>query len=328
MKDPLISVVIPIYNVEKYLCKCIDSVINQTYKNIEVVLVNDGSPDNCFNICEEYRKLDKRIKVIHKENSGLSDARNKGLENTTGDYIIFLDSDDYWSDNNALRELVNQINEVQADLIIFGYRKYYEDINKFGKECFKCDRSTLLNSKNQLNYLMKHRCYESSSWNKVIRREILIDNNILFRKGVLCEDIEWSAKLAMNIKKYDYYQNNFLVYVQRKNSITKSKVLDIINDLFNNIKICVEIIENQKNIEFDIKKEINNYIAFQYSTLLVYLGKVNIGNNDAILKEIKKYRYLLRYGFDNRVKIIYYTSNILGIYITAKLLNLYHKFRR
>ena len=93
--EKLISIVLPIYNVEKYIEKCMDSVLNQTYKNIEVILVDDGSPDRCPKICEEYAKKDNRIKVVHKENGGLSDARNAGIKVANGEYITFIDSDDY-----------------------------------------------------------------------------------------------------------------------------------------------------------------------------------------------------------------------------------------
>ena len=91
-----ISIIVPIYNVEKYIRKCIESIINQTYRNIEIILVDDGSPDNCGKICDEYAKKDSRVKVIHKKNGGLSDARNKGTEVATGEYIMYVDSDDYW----------------------------------------------------------------------------------------------------------------------------------------------------------------------------------------------------------------------------------------
>ena len=90
-----ISIIIPVYKVEKYLDKCVESVVNQTYKNLEIILVDDGSPDNCPKMCDEWAEKDKRIKVIHKENGGLSDARNFGIEKATGDYLMFLDSDDY-----------------------------------------------------------------------------------------------------------------------------------------------------------------------------------------------------------------------------------------
>ena len=104
--EPLISVIVPIYNVEKYLYECVDSIINQTYKNLEIILVDDCSPDNCAKICDEYAKRDKRIKVIHKGNGGLSDARNVGMNASSGEYLIFVDSDDYMT-NNGVEYLYN-----------------------------------------------------------------------------------------------------------------------------------------------------------------------------------------------------------------------------
>ena len=95
--NSLISVIVPIYNVEKYLDKCVDSIINQTYKNLEIILVDDGSPDNCPQMCDDYAKKDSRIRVVHKENGGLSDARNAGMKVATGEYVSFIDSDDYIS---------------------------------------------------------------------------------------------------------------------------------------------------------------------------------------------------------------------------------------
>ena len=99
MNKEVISIVVPIYKVEKYIKKCIDSIIEQTYKNLEIILVDDGSPDGCAKICDEYAKKDKRIKAIHKENGGLSDARNVGIDISTGKYICFVDSDDYIENN-------------------------------------------------------------------------------------------------------------------------------------------------------------------------------------------------------------------------------------
>ena len=95
MENPLISVIVPIYNVEEYLNRCVESIVNQTYQKLEIILVDDGSPDNCPRMCDDWAKKDSRIKVIHKENGGLSDARNAGMKITTGEYISFIDSDDY-----------------------------------------------------------------------------------------------------------------------------------------------------------------------------------------------------------------------------------------
>ena len=120
-KEPLISVIIPVYKVEKYLKRCIDSVINQTYKNLEIILVDDGSPDNCPKICDDYSKKDKRIKVIHKKNGGVSAARNKGLKLSNGDYIVFVDSDD-WLEYNFVEEMLTNLRKNKVDYFFVLYQ--------------------------------------------------------------------------------------------------------------------------------------------------------------------------------------------------------------
>ena len=112
------------------LAECVDSVLGQNYPNFEVILVDDGSPDRCGTICDEYARRDNRVKVIHKENGGLSDARNAGLAVASGDYVLFLDSDDYWKDSGVLGRLAERISLTNADLLNFSYRKYYEDTGK------------------------------------------------------------------------------------------------------------------------------------------------------------------------------------------------------
>ena len=124
--EDLISIIIPVYKVEKYIYKCIDSVLNQTYKNLEIILVDDGSPDKCPEICEEYAKKDNRIKIIHKKNGGLSDARNAGLKVATGKYIGFVDSDDY-IEKDMYQVLYNNIIKTNSDISIVNLKEVKEN---------------------------------------------------------------------------------------------------------------------------------------------------------------------------------------------------------
>ena len=122
----LISVVLPIYNVEKYLKRCLESVVNQTYKNLEIILVNDGSTDSCLQICEEYAKCDNRIKLINKKNSGLGMARNTGIDNANGEYICFFDSDDYIK-LDTIEKLYRKIEKEMPEIICFGFNRVSTD---------------------------------------------------------------------------------------------------------------------------------------------------------------------------------------------------------
>lgn len=121
-EEPLISVIVPVYNVEKYLDKCVDSIVNQTYKNLEIILVDDGSPDNCPKMCDNWAKKDKRIKVIHKENGGVSSARNVGIDNAKGEYIGFVDSDD-WTEKKYIQKLYEVLIQENADIALCGYNR-------------------------------------------------------------------------------------------------------------------------------------------------------------------------------------------------------------
>ena len=122
-----ISVVIPVYSVAKYLPECVNSVLNQSYEHIEIILVDDGSADESPAICEHYATSYPNVKVIHKENGGLSDARNQGIKSATGEYIAFLDGDDFWDDQEALVQLVERLNITGADVLNFCFKKYFED---------------------------------------------------------------------------------------------------------------------------------------------------------------------------------------------------------
>ena len=134
--DDLISVIIPVYNVEKFIDRCINSLINQTYKNLEIILVDDGSPDNCPGLCDDWAKKDNRIKVVHKQNGGLSDARNAGLERSTGDYIMFVDSDDF-VDETICEVLLNDLKNNDADFSMCGVEicNDYSANSKNKKKC-------------------------------------------------------------------------------------------------------------------------------------------------------------------------------------------------
>ena len=212
----LFSIVVPVYKVEEYLEKCVTSVLEQTFPDFELVLVDDGSPDNCPQICDEYLEKDSRIKVIHKINGGLSDARNAGLDATCGEYVIFLDSDDYWDDKDALLKMQKILLGRSVDVLTWRFKKYSEDtktlievgddVAEQDEECF----GTLLKSRN----------FTVSAWTKSIKRSIFEEHGLRFEKGVLSEDIEWCARLVSVAETIVPSNLDFYIYRQRAGSIT------------------------------------------------------------------------------------------------------------
>lgn len=220
---PLISIIVPVYKVEKYLRKCIDSILQQTLKDFELILVNDGSPDSCGSICDEYAKVDSRIRVIHKKNGGLSDARNSGIEIAQGRYLGFIDSDDY-IENDMYEVLYNNIVSNNADIAVCGYYDCYKNTiiprGNSGKISIK-------NTEESVEMLKK---MLPVAWNKLYKREIFKD--IRYPYGKFNEDTFIIIDILMNCKKMVYIDIPKYYYLKRKNSIMKNsfnvKQLDII----------------------------------------------------------------------------------------------------
>lgn len=215
MKD-LISVIVPIYQVEDYLIECLDSIINQEYTNLEIILVDDGSKDKCPKICDDYKLKDNRIKVIHKPNGGLSDARNAGLEIAKGKYICFVDSDDVLN-KNFIMTLYNNIKTTDADISICDFLsiKTISDISddNITNNLKLYTKEEILN-----DFYKKQSLRLVLAWNKLYKREIW--NNIRYPKGKVHEDEFVIHYILDNINKLVISDSKLYYYRQRENSIT------------------------------------------------------------------------------------------------------------
>lgn len=212
--QPLISVIVPIYKVEKYLCKCVDSIINQTYNNLEIILVDDGSPDNCPKICDEYAKKDCRIKVIHKENGGLSDARNLGMRITTGEYISFIDSDDYIS-NDFIETLYTVVKAENSDIVECNIVRF-DDGTTPVIEKENCGINSFSTEKG-LSLLIAENKFHQHVWNKLYKSEFAL--KIPFAKGKLNEDEFWTYQIFGQADKVTKINKSMYFYLQRSGSI-------------------------------------------------------------------------------------------------------------
>lgn len=201
MDTPLISIIIPVYNVEPYLRRCLDSVVNQTNANLEIILVDDGSPDNCPKICDEYAAKDERIVVIHKENGGLSDARNVGTEQANGDYIYYLDSDDELP-LDAIQSLSNHLESNPDAEIIVGKMHCPQKESMYKHQLFDYDY-TFENNIDFRRYCSSGiNIFPVNACNKLIRRAFIQKNNLVFMKGIIHEDELWAfqvSKVAKNV---------------------------------------------------------------------------------------------------------------------------------
>lgn len=243
MRNPKITVVVPIYNVEKYLAECLNSIIKQTFKDWECVLVDDGSIDNSGDICEIYVQKDSRFKVIHKKNGGLSSSRNVGLEVAKGEFISFIDSDD-WIDKNFLSSLYNTIIKYDSDVVSCGYIKEYVSFRhrkKLTKEII------LLEGKEIIEEFIKDEIMPNYAWNKLYKRKILTSG---FPEGKVYEDIYAMTSWFDNIRKFAVIPDILYHYRMRRGSITKCKDSSLLFDYIEAILIRAEQIQLLLGDEF------------------------------------------------------------------------------
>ncbi len=257
--DSLISVIVPVYNVEKYLRRCVDSIINQTYKNLEIILVDDGSPDNCGAICDEYANKDSRVKVIHKVNGGLSDARNAGLDICQGQYIGFVDSDD-WIELDMYETLYNFMVKENLDVAMCCAQQIYDD-GRIIK--LKADFAPgIITDKNELISIIVNGGFEVVVWSKLFSKKVMRGST--FKKGKIHEDkyfvFSWLDKTerfgCLNVSKYYYFKHD--------GSITdfkhfKSEFVDLAEAAEYNYQVIKE--RYPKSIEIGVYGLLLSYIA-------------------------------------------------------------------
>ena len=265
--QPKVSVIMPVYNVEQYLPKCLASIVNQTLNDIEIICVNDGSTDNCPKILEEFKSKDDRIKIINKENGGVSIARNAGLEIASGEYIGFIDADDY-IDENFFELLYNEAKENDADVACGGIKREND-----GQTHFFINYSQMVITNDIYDKINFSKIVQFSFvWNKIFRHSFLKENELKFMPNVNFEDIIFSAQFTMKSDILVCVPNTFYHYVKRNESISQHMdIFDIRNDMlyslkfmcnyfkeagidFNKLPVLSEIYQRVRN-EKVIKKE-------------------------------------------------------------------------
>ena len=219
----LVSVIIPIYNTDKYLDKCLNSIINQTYKNIEIILIDDGSTDNSLDICKKYEHVDNRIKLLSTENKGVSSARNLGIKYSTGEYIIFIDSDDF-IELNMIESLYTNIKNVDISIC-----NYYKVKNNKKTKNLSIKYDGIIDNNKFFKYLFEDNTYGGYLWNKLIRKNVL--EGCLFDEKInYMEDLIFLAQVSKNCYKVYYKSDLFLYnYVLRENSLISNQKINELN---------------------------------------------------------------------------------------------------
>ena len=317
-----VSFVIPVYKVEQYLDRCVKSIVGQTYRNIEVILVDDGSPDSCPSLCDKYAVEDSRIKAVHKENGGLSDARNYGTKYATGDYLIYVDSDDFWMHNDDLEKLVQiAIENPSVDFINFNCSYYYSDRDSYSAWTLYDEQLSKPKEKNEaVKLLTSTSSMAMSACMKMMKRKFVIDHKLTFIKGQLSEDIPWFINLLDYCKKCMFVNLNVYAYRQGvSGSITNNIGLKNIDSLINIVETELRNI-NKRSFNKEAKDCIMSFLAYEYSIILGYLQFLDKRIAKGRYEYLKQYQYLLKYTQDPKVKKVNFVYRLFGLKITTLLL--------
>ena len=229
-EHPLISVIVPVYKVEKYLDRCISSIVSQTYHNLEIILVDDGSPDCCPQMCDRWARQDERIQVIHQKNKGLSEARNVALGTCIGEYILFVDSDD-WIAPDLCEKVSEKIKNTGADVVVFGYRRSLANTYKTISDRRLFGDSRMINGKEAVSMLVNDEL-NFAVWTRIYRKYLFSD--IRFPEGKYFEDVPVSYQVMKKAEKVYLWNKDFYYYEKRCDSIIEAEDQERMKDLLEN----------------------------------------------------------------------------------------------
>lgn len=308
--DKKVSMILPIYNVEDYLEKCVESVRNQTYKNLQIILVDDGAKDSCPHICDRLAQEDSRIKVIHKENGGLSSARNAGYKAADGDYLMYIDSDDVIKPD-IVEKCIVRARQENADMVIFGYEKV-DEIGHVLETCTWGDK--VLNHNEMIEYLYEGITQMSFgyAWNKLYKKSVLDESGVLADSEIIDrEDLVYNMELLPYLRKVVYLDYAGYEYLQRNSSLLHNSNLA-------RLKGIEYFVRRMKNIDTGNKeanKKVFNMNVLHYLSDCIIknvLWNVELSTKEKkkmMLKIITKvpYKERLYYDKDNEIylKMLY-----------------------
>ncbi len=321
------SVILPIYNVEKYLEECVNSILKQTYRDYEIILVDDGSKDGSPALCDRLASNNKNIRVIHKKNSGMSDARNAGTKEAKGDYIIYVDSDDFIISDEFLEKIAAKAQN-NPDLIFYKYNKYYDQSKKMDSCKFSYTSALEASTYGQkIEALVKADAFYGMAWIKAIKRTVLQDNRIEFEFGLLVEDMEWNYHVLFHSNSLEFIDEPFIAYRQREGSITSTHKLKNLTDFVYVLEKWTLKIKNECRDQ-KLKEALYGSLAKYYSNMLVVYARLKDRKKKESKKQIKDLDWLLKYSMSKRPKTVYKIYRVFGFDLTILALQILDKIKR
>jgi glycosyltransferase involved in cell wall biosynthesis len=273
---PKLSIIVPVYNVEQYLHKCIESILAQTFSDYELILVNDGSKDKSGEICDEYLKKDSRVKVIHKKNNGLASARNTGIIQARGTYVGFIDSDD-WIEDDMYKNLYESCEKTNADISIIGVREVDEKGNSL---------NVYIPNDINLREILK----KAYAWNKIFKKQLFFDHNLFFKEGKYYEDIELIPKLFVKSNQVTTVRKVGYNYLKRNTSITGGRDEKILDNLWAYTQVKKYLLDNNLYLEYkeEFEKGVSYFKRYYINILFDYPTTFLLKNSSRIINDFEK----------------------------------------
>lgn len=318
-----ISVVIPVYNVsEDYLRECLKSLMAQTYTNGEFIIVIDGATDHSPEICNEFASADERFRVFARENSGAGASRNFGLDMATGEYIMFMDSDDYWLDKKLMETVAELLKESGADILSFSYSEFYDDSKKPVASSQDClSREKILNNPAAVKELLKapRSTFSSSIITKAVKRSFIENNNIRFLEGINGEDTHFSAQLVYYGRTYDRLNRRVYAVRRHRSSTSRSSHADV--RVLKSMMVVFDDITERFSLNKTSDSPVLDFLASPY---LYTLGKAAaVADLSPYMAQLKKYVYLLAHSSRPYVRLAGLVARLCGLRLTLVALRIF-----
>ena len=321
------SVVVPVYEVEPYLCQCVDSILSQTDPDFELILVDDGSPDACPGICDGYQRQDPRVRVSHQANHGLSAARNAGIRMARGDYVLLLDSDDFWCSRDVLQEMRRLIADTQADLILFRVRAWREQENKSRVKTppFRYDILDRFDRVQSVHYLLSEGNFPVGVYSCCVSRRLLTEHSICFAEGHKSEDYDWLFSILRVCQRI--YATDSVHYVyrfRRKGSITSGADMRHLRDLMFSVSKWADAPGFSDPL---LRQDIQNYVAYIYATALVLSGRFDRKTRGEAVGILRPELPVMQQARWRSLRLIRFALSLLGIRTTAVILQRLYRMK-
>lgn len=325
---PFLSVIIPVYNAEKYLADCFESIRQQTFPDYEVIIIDDGSLDASPQLCDQYARTDNRVKVFHVSNGGPSRARNLGFQKAEGEYIYCIDNDDRIDGTGYFQAIHDSLSRTPVDVLQTGakYIKIPETVARKTLSLPIVDDREIDMPQRTITRLIAAGKYETSCWTKVINRDFLIQNKFFFDENLTVEDLDWNMRFLPRVKRYNLLPGSDYIHVFRPGSITASQG----ERRFKNCQDQIAVIKHwyacfEHATEQELARSLLAYLCYQFHITLGMSVTLPENLRMEVVDELRQLSGIIRYGRGRRERIAYFIYSLLGFGALFRLAGLYYR---